>query len=229
MALEKALLTNTATSERIPVLFNPAEYTLKRDVSYARAAVPGLSAPLVQFVHGNQQTLDMELLVDTYEEHRDGDRVINRAGDDVRTLTRKVTDLMKIDPGLHAPPVVLFVWGSLSFTCVLTSVTQKFTMFLPTGIPVRARLEVSFAEFLNAELEAKEVKRETSDYTKLHVVAQGETLSTIAGRLYQDPALWRPIALRNGIEDPRHLVVGRQLVIPQLPFRDPDSGEVIGS
>src|SRR3954463_9416477 len=113
MALEKALLTNTATNERIPVMFNPEEYTLQREVNYAQAAIPGLSAPLVQFVHGNQQTLQMELFLDTYEEHRDGDRVVNRAGEDVRKLTRKITDLMSIEPSLHAPPVVLFTWASL--------------------------------------------------------------------------------------------------------------------
>ena len=197
MALEKALVTNTASGERIPVMFNPGEYTLQQEVNYARAAIPGLSAPLVQFVHGNQQTLSMELFLDTHEEHREGDRVINRAGDDVRVLCRKITDLMKIDPALHAPPVLLFTWGSLSFTCVMASVTQKFILFLPTGIPVRARLEVKLAEFLNSELEAREVKRETADYSKLYVVGEGDTLSAIAGRVYQDPALWRPIAIRN--------------------------------
>jgi nucleoid-associated protein YgaU len=227
MTLEKALLTNTATNERVVVMFNPEEYTLKQDVNYARAAVPGLSAPLVQFVAGNQQMLQMELLVDTYEEHKDGDRVLNRAGDDVRALTKKITDLMKIDGSLHAPPVALFTWGSLAFTCVVQSVSQKFTMFMPSGIPVRAKLDVSFAEFLNTELEAKEIKRETSDYSKLHVVIQGETLSAIAGRVYQDATLWRPIAIRNRIDDPRHLEVGSELLIPQLPYRDPETGEVV--
>ncbi len=229
MPLEKALLSNTASGERIPVMFNPGEYTLQQEVNYARAAIPGLSAPLVQFVHGQQQTLSMELFLDTHEEHREGDRVLNRAGDDVRTLCRKITDLMKIDPALHAPPVLLFTWGSLSFTCVLASVTQKFIHFLPTGIPVRARLEVKLAEFLNSELEAKEVKRETADYSKLYVVGEGDTLSAIAARVYQDPALWRPIAIRNRVDHPRKLTVGEQLLIPQLPYRDPETGEVIGS
>jgi nucleoid-associated protein YgaU len=210
-------------------MFNPEEYTLQREVSYAQVAIPGLSAPLVQFVHGNQQTLQMELFLDTYEQHKDGDRVVNQAGEDVRKLTRKVTDLMAIDPALHAPPVVLFTWASLSFTCVVASVTQKFVMFLPSGVPVRARLEVKLAEFLNSELEAKEIKRETADYSKLHVVSQGETLSDVAARVYQDATRWRPIALRNGIDDPRKLTVGQRLLIPLLPYRDPDTGQVVGS
>ena len=99
-------------------------------------------------------------------------------------------------------------------------------MFLPDGTPVRARLQVTFNEFNNVELEAKEKKRETANFSKLHEVGQGQTLSAIAALVYSNPALWRPIAQRNGIDDPRELPVGMRLVVPQLPFRDPETGEV---
>jgi hypothetical protein len=224
--LEKATVTNTVTGDRVPVLFNPEEYSLKRDINYAQAAVPGLSAPILQFVNGNLQTLEMELLLDTYETHTEGGRTIAAAGSDVRTQTRKITDLMNIDRTTHAPPVLLFTWASLTFTCVLARATQQFLMFLPDGTPVRARLQVTFNEFRNADLEAKEIKRETADYSKLHVVRQGETLSAIAATVYGDPCLWRPIAIRNEVDVPAAIGVGDQLVVPSLPFRDPDTGEV---
>ena len=216
MGLEKAMITNTASGANVKVLFNPEEYTLAKDINYAQAAIPGLSAPILQFVHGNVQTLDLELFLDTYE-----------AGGDVRDEARKITQLMAIDPGLHAPPPLIFAWGSLSFTCVLAKVSQRYLMFRADGVPVRARLQVTFNEFLNVELEAKEIKRETADYSKVYVVRQGDTLSAIAGRLYDDPRMWRPIAISNGIDAPRALAIGRRLRIPQLPFRDPESGEVM--
>ena len=226
MALEKATITNTVTGIRIPVMFNPEEYTQSRENTFAAIAVPGLSAPIIQFVHGNQQSLEMELFLDTYEGHKSGNRALNRAGDDVRKLARAVTTLMDIDRTTHAPPVLLFTWASLSFSCVLSRATQKFIMFNPDGTPVRARLTVTFSQYSNAELEAKQVKRETADYTKVHVVRQGDTLAGIAYACYGNPRLWRPIALRNGIDDPRVLEVGAPLAVPQLPYRDPDSGEV---
>ena len=225
MALEKATITNTNTGTRIGVQFNPEEYTLNRDVNYAQAAIPGLSAPLLQFAHGNMQTLDLELLIDSHEAHSAGGG--NSAGDDVRPLVRRISDLMNIDPTTHAPPVLLFTWASLSFTCVLAKASQKFTMFRPDGAPVRAKVTVSFNEFRNGDLEAKEVKRETADYSKMHVVVQGETLSGIAARVYANAAAWRPIAILNGIDDPRSLETGRHLLVPQLPFRDPETGEVM--
>jgi hypothetical protein len=226
MPLEKALITNTVTGQQIPVQFNPEEYTLNRDINYAQAAVPGLSAPLLQFVNGNLQTLEMELFLDSYEEHKVGSRVVNAKQSDVRDLVRQVTDLMNIQPSTHAPPVLLFTWGALAFTCVLAKATQRFVMFLPNGTPVRARLNVSFNEYRNIELEAKEVKRETTDFSKRHVVIEGETLSSIAGAQYGDPRLWRVIAVANRLQFARRLDVGSWLRLPNLPYRDPDTGKV---
>jgi hypothetical protein len=224
--LEKAVITNLVTGEAIPVLFNPEEYTVSKDNNFASLAVPGLGSPLLQFVHGNLRTLSMELLVDSYERHQSGSQAPVPAGSDVRALTRRITALLDIDPATHAPPLLLFSWGSLAFRCVLAKVSERFVMFLPSGVPVRARLEVSFSEFTNADFEAKETKRETADYSRVHVVAEGETLSGIAGEVYRNPALWRPIAIRNGLADPRRLEVGLSLQVPQLPFRDPETGEV---
>lgn len=226
MAMEKAIITNTVSGAQIPVMFNPEEYTVNREMNYAQAAIPGLSGPVLQFVCGNMQTLEMELFLDTYEEHKLNDRVLNQAHDDVRNMTNQVTDLMNIDPTTHAPPVLLFTWASLSFTCVLARATQRFIMFLPDGTPVRARLQVVFNEFRNVDTEAKEVKRETADYTKRYVVNQGETLAGIASASYGDPALWRVIALANDIDRPRPLAAGQSLTLPNLPYRDPDSGVV---
>ncbi len=134
---------------------------------------------------------------------------------------------MAIDSSTHAPPVLLFTWGSLTFTCVLARANQKFQMFSSTGVPVRARVQVTFNEFRNIELEAKEIKRQTADYTKRRVVGQGETLSAIAADVYDDPSLWRPLAVANEIDDPRTPAAGLELVVPRLPFtRSPDRGGV---
>ena len=228
MALEKATITIPKTRDFFRVLFNPEEYTVSSSVNYAQAGVPGLNGPILQFVNGGLTTLQMELLVDTYEEHRDGDRVLNRAGDDVRDLTGRITSLMEVAAATHAPPVLLFTWGRVSFSCVLAQMQQRFVMFRADGTPVRARLSVTFNHYRTAETEAKEVKRETADYSSVQEVYQGETLATIAWRNYGDPVMWRPIALRNEIDDPRRLEPGALLVVPRLPYRYPETGEVFG-
>ena len=45
-------------------------------------------------------------------------------------------------------------------------------------------------------------------------VAPGDTLRSIATRELGDPSLWESLARANGIDDPRRLRVGDELVIP---------------
>lgn len=232
--LAKLTIHNQDIGKFIEVMFNPEEYTVNKSNNFAQAAVPGNRAPVLQYVHGDLQTLEMELLVDTYEKHDN----LNQIGDDVRNITRQITDLMNKNPKTHAPPVLLLTWGNSamgskswgnqeSFTCVLAKVSQRFIMFLPNGTPVRAKLQVTFHEYADPALAVKDEKTETADFSALHVVQQGETLSSIATEVYENPIFWRAIALRNQIDDPKVLPAGTRLLIPQLPFRDPETGEVI--
>jgi hypothetical protein len=168
----------------------------------------------------------MELFFDTYEEHQHAGTLVNPALSDVRRLTRPVLDLMAINPETHAPPVVLFAWGELTFRGVLARATQRFTMFLESGVPVRALVQVTFNEWISGVEEAKEVKRQTADFSRVRAVGERETLSGIAHAAYGDPRKWRPIAIANELESPRRLPVGRTLTIPPLPYRDPATGGV---
>jgi LysM repeat protein len=220
MGLAKIQITVEHTGEKFNVLFNPEEYTINKDNNFASQAIPGLSGPLLQFVHGNMRTLEMELFFDTY----DTDSLPKQ---DVRDLTNRVVNLTAIDPALHAPPILRVSWASLQFRCVLARVSQKFILFADDGRPVRARLTVTFNEFIDAEREAKEISRQTANFSKVHVVTQGETISLIAATYYDNAQVWRPIAVMNRLGDPRDLFAGQSLRIPALPFIDPETGEVL--
>lgn len=191
--------------DSIKVLFNPTEYAIERSNRLQSTAVPGLPAPAVQFIAGSGETLTMDLLFDTYEQ-----------GADVRGYTGKVTALLDLDPDLHAPPVCMVVWGKLQFKAILESVSQRFTMFMETGVPVRATLRATFREYRT--MSEQQLKRTASqaDQTKQVTVKQGETLWAIAGREYGDPGKWRHIARANGIVNPQKVPAGSRLVIPPL-------------
>ena len=216
MGLAKARITTLNNGKHFEVLFNPEEYSLNKDNNFASQAIPGLSSPLLQFVHGNLRTLEMELFFDTTQERSD-----------VRDQTSKITDLLKINSDLHAPPILQVAWGTLTFQCVLARANQKFIRFLEDGRPVRAKINVTFNEFIDAEHESKEVNRQTSDFTKIHTVMAGETLSGIAAAVYEDAEMWRPLAIANHIDDPRSISAGQELNIPALPYFSPETGEVV--
>jgi nucleoid-associated protein YgaU len=204
----------------ITVDYNPEEYTLNNENAFAVQGIPGLGSPVVQFVNGGQRTLEVELFFDTYD-------TPDLPKKDVREQTGPVVALLGIDGEQHAPPILRVTMASLDLRCVLTRVSEKFQMFMPDGMPVRARLACTFIEFVDPELAAQAANLQTADFTKSHVVVRGETLSSIAAQRYEDPQRWRPIALANGIADPRALAVGQTLRIPSLPYHDVDTGEVV--
>ena len=47
-------------------------------------------------------------------------------------------------------------------------------------------------------------------------VRRGDTLEGIAAEVYRDPTMWREIARRNDIEDPRLLTPGTILTLPEI-------------
>src|SRR5215470_16247110 len=153
--MERIQIENEKTGERFNVSFNPEEYSLNKDNNFASQAIPGLTSPLLQFVHGNLRTLDMELFFDTFEQQTD-----------VRDETLKITNLLNIDSDLHTPPVLQVTWGSLDFRCVLAKVSQKFIKFFTDGRPARARLNVTFQEYLDADAQVAAANLQTADFSK---------------------------------------------------------------
>jgi nucleoid-associated protein YgaU len=205
----------------IIVSYSPEEYTVNKEVNYAVQGVPGLGSPIVQFVNGNQRTLEVELFFDTYD-------TPTVPKDDVRDQTRQVAELMEIDGETHAPPVLQVAMPDVIFDrCVLSRVSERYLMFMPDGTPVRARLNCTFVECRDPALAARADNLQTADFSKVHVVGTGETLSGIAAALYEDPRLWRPIAVANDIANPRRIATGDALRVPSLPFLDPASGESV--
>jgi nucleoid-associated protein YgaU len=218
--LEKAYIARKdKPGVKVPFMFNPEEFSVEKSNNFAAVNIPGLSAPLIQFVGGEARTVSLDLFFDTYEEGQDvrfhTDRITGwDTGSMYSKLSGNKKGLMDIDSDLHAPPVCQFVWGAFVFPCIIERATKKFTMFLPEGIPVRATLTVSLKEYKEVDIQVKELDLKSSDLTKTRVVKKGDSLWSIAAGEYGSPGDWRLIAEANHIVNPRLLDPGQELVIP---------------
>jgi contractile injection system tube protein/LysM domain-containing protein len=209
----------------IPVRFNPTEYTLNKAAQIAEIAIPGLDSPILQFVRGQTETLSLDLFFDTTEFGMDDEST------SVTTLTDQFYQLVKIDGKTHAPPVCFFSWGAQfpgqrnyatttgspqrhGFKCIVESVRQRFTVFSPQGVPLRATLTVSLKEYKTLTDQISQPNPQSPDHTRVHVVQQSETLSRIAAAEYNDPTQWRAIADDNKLDDPLALTPGMILTLP---------------
>ena len=221
MALERLLIEVDARDlgpnlpKEIRAQFNPTEYTRAKGAQVAEIAIPGIDSPILQFVRGQTETLSMELFFDTTESGT-GEGADVR---DVRDLTGPVYQLVKMQSTTHAPPrVTVHLGPQHSFRAIVENVQQKFTLFNPKGVPLRATVIVAFKEYKTLEEQLKELNLQSSDHSKLRTIRKGDTISQIAYEEYGDPALWRLIAQdpanAQTLTNLRKLPPGEQLSIP---------------
>ncbi|TIX49633.1 LysM peptidoglycan-binding domain-containing protein [Alteraurantiacibacter aquimixticola] len=218
----------TPAGNPIDVLFNPTEYTLAKSAQFAEIPIPGLDSPLLQFVRGQAETLTVDLFFDTTDAKGTG-----ADAEPVTVKTDAFYQLIKIEAESHAPAVILFSWGGeafpghrtyetlagqnrYGFKGVVESVRQRFTMFSSLGVPLRATLSLTIKEYKTLHEQIAELNRQSPDRTRMHVVAQGETITRIAEIANDRSADWRMIALHNGIANPLALEPGQVLEIPPV-------------
>ncbi|MFO8009701.1 MAG: LysM peptidoglycan-binding domain-containing protein [Dehalococcoidia bacterium] len=212
--LEKAQIINLDTNEAIECMFRPKEYTFTKINQWQAGMVAGKNVPKLEFSGGQAMKLDMELFFDTYE-----------TGKDVRKkYTDKIWKLMMINPenkdkgNKGWPPQCEFRWGQAwSFKAVITKITQKFTLFLPDGTPVRSTMNVGFQQAAEEGVYPGQNPTTVSKPGyKTRMVKQGETLDWIAFEEYGDAGKWRFLAEINKLDNPKGLKPGQVLAIAPL-------------
>lgn len=213
-SLNKLKIKNTDNGETFDVLFNPTEYTFE-DSSKWQEQNGNRHRPELQYTGGERKRLSMELFYDTYEDKTD-----------VRLHTGKLQELLAVttDRGNNGkrPPVIELSWGKAQsnvgfpFRCVLESLKQQFTLFTSDGMPVRAKVNVSFKEYELPKEEQQREPRRGSFPAQTYTVREGDTLSSIAAAVWKDSAKWRLLAEPNDISNPRILTPGQSLIVPAI-------------
>lgn len=204
--------------------FAPSELSFSKAAQFADVAIPGLEQPLIQFVRGEAETLNLELFFDST-----GDGT----GPAAVAVTQRVEafhKLVQVKGDLHTPPLVKVSWGDDfpgtamgetetagdTFTAVVTSVARRFTLFSPDGKPLRATVTVALKHYATVADQVTAINYQSADHTRLHLVAEGDTLPLIAHDAYADARKWRVIADHNGLAEVRDLTPGQLLELPPL-------------
>jgi hypothetical protein len=223
MAYEKAKIyyeKNGGSTAYTEVMFNPAEYNLSRSVTYNEQNIPGTDSPVTQYINGSSDTLSLTLFFDTYTAVSAVKGIIKPQPEkDIKPVTNKTNEIYKltnIDGTLHRPPICTFKWGNLNFTGVITDIKQNFIMFLSNGMPVRAKLDVTFKSVTDEKNKRKASPFESPDRTKYCPVYEKTHLWYMAYSEYGDCNCWRKIAQANNLLNPLDLESGMMLTLPAL-------------
>ncbi|MGD9932227.1 MAG: LysM peptidoglycan-binding domain-containing protein [Dehalococcoidia bacterium] len=210
-ATEKAWFYNIDSGERIDLQFNPTEYTMKKTNNFVAKKNNNANTGEIEFNGGNPIELSMKLFFDT-----------SFTGDDVqKKYTSKLWSLtMVTDPSKKSPPPrCRFHWGSKkSIDVYVTSISEQVKLFLPSGVPVRAVVDISLKQQKDDKIYP--FQNPTSggyEGYRTHVVRRGDTIDKIVATEYGNTKHWRDIAILNNVDDPRLIPPGTKLLLPRLP------------
>ncbi len=180
--MEKAALyiyKNGRFAPHMDVMFNPSSYSVEHTVEYSTAADAKRHTDRLKFTKAGARQLSFELYFDSFNGSGKLSRIKNAAAGQLKDFfagknediseqlekLRETTEPAKIgasDWGM--PPPVMFSWGGFSFTGVVTSLTERCTMFLPDGRPAKATVSVTMKEYRveNAAADAASLMKQAS-------------------------------------------------------------------
>ncbi|MET8637776.1 CIS tube protein [Streptomyces sp. NPDC004096] len=193
--------------------FNPHQMELSRSASwYAQRAVGFDRGAQQEFSGAEPASLSLEVFLDASA---------TPGSPRVRREVEKLLSCCEVDPqtlptNRPSPPWVRFSWGGFStvqFTAYVESVNAAYSLFSPTGEPLRATCRLNLKE-IPTPTKGQNPTSGTLRTQRVHRVVAGDSLPSLAWREYGNATQWRAIAEANDIDDPMRLRPGTELLLP---------------
>lgn len=192
-------------------MINPASYQHSSSVKYAKnkALGPGGEDKFSKMAPDKINFKEMVL---------DGTGVVPDSGTmTVRDQIARLREVAYTYRGSeHEAPVVEISWGPLLMKARLDSLTVDYTLFKPSGEPLRAKVTLNFTAFQSTEEIFREASLESPDLTHLVEVKAGDTLPNLCYRIYKDASYYLEVARINELRNFRQLQPGQLLRFPPL-------------
>ncbi|ACE86102.1 CIS tube protein [Cellvibrio japonicus] len=192
-------------------MINPAGYSHSSAIVYTETKTSGASGQEKKYTRTEPEKLEFKQLV------LDGTGVVDGATATVRAqiaLLRKVAYTFSGDQ--HQAPIVQVSWGPLLFNGRLESLRVEYTLFKPSGEPLRAKLDLKFTSFKTNQEIFRAADLQSPDLTHLVEVRAGDTLPLLCQRIYKDSSYYLAVARFNGLRQFRALQPGQVLRFPPL-------------
>ena len=122
------LMDHDGLGVNLDVCFNPKEFSVEKQVQWTQKEGSMSDEPPEEFSKPTPATLNVTLHFDTYEQKTS---VVGAYTGQVEKLAHIISSSKK------RPPLCSFIWGKFVFKGVVESLSQKFTMLLSDGTPVR--------------------------------------------------------------------------------------------
>lgn len=198
-----------ASKPAFEALLNPSEYKHAYKIEYNQDKALGENKSGANFSAVGPETVTVNNLV------LDGTGIVGTT--DVKTLVGRLYDaIYKYDGSKHEPNIVRLLWGSLIFFGRATGLDISYTLFKPSGEPLRAKVNLSFIGWTSVDEATLTARRSSPDLSHIVEIRVGDTLPLLCQAIYGDPAYYIEVAKANGIVNFRNLAPGSKIRFPPL-------------
>lgn len=193
--------------------FNPTQVSLSRRANWTYTPAAAVrDAAMPEFMGSEPREMSLEIFLDRSTKPTSNDVLKNVE----QLLECCEATSQSINDDQPSSPWVKFSWGSFDtahFTAYVTEVQATYTLFNPTGIPIRATVQLSLHE-IPQTIGGQNPTSGALTAQRVHRVVAGDSLQSLAWTEYGDATVWRAIAEANDIDDPSQLTPGRELMLP---------------
>jgi len=204
-----------AEGDSFEVMINPAGFLRTQGICFSEDKAQGSIGSEQKFTRVSPDKLSFDIVMD-------GTGVVAVSGsggepDDVKTQVKNLRAVVsRYEGSQHDVNVVKVLWGTTLFYGRLDSLVIEYTLFKPDGDPLRAKVKLSFTEFLSKEEEVKKKANESPDMTHLIEVMAFDTLPALCRKIYGDDAYYVDVARINNLVNFRRIPPGTHLRFPPL-------------
>ncbi len=194
---------------KFELMINPSSYQLSSNISYRKHKPIGGRSEEKYDKYQPEQFSFKEFILD-------GTGVVPGAG--VSSVQDLVTRLRSVAYDYVSSekdaPVVYVSWGPFARYARLESLSVDYTLFKPSGEPLRAKVSIGFRGYRSSTELTFEDQKEASEQPKTVKVKAGDTLPDLCQRIYGDPNYYLEIAELNDLDNFRNLEPGSTLTFP---------------
>ncbi len=210
--------------------FNPNTFTISNKIEYQNPEAKGQTGGDPQFDKIPPLEFTIEFTIDgtgvafnhlttenqnTYKSQQNDTQTKHDYVKKQIIKLREVTG-SQINGEIHRPNYLGLLWGNIYIECVLTSLNIVYSLFDRQGSPLRAKVTCGFLERIAAGQDGRQTRLESPDLTKIITTTEGDSLTLIANKKYDDPCYYIQIARKNKLKNFRRLNPGTKIVLPPL-------------
>lgn len=191
-------------------MLNPENFKDSYAINYSDVNTLGSVESARRFQSVTPRTVSFDTVIDATGVVSKIRRVLNA---EILLLKKTVYDYSGTT---HSPPFLQIVWGTaLIFKCRLKNMNIEYTYFNSFGLPMRAKVSMTFEQWKPCNASAKNADS-SPDMTHEITVKPGDTLPVLCQDVYGDESRYMQVAESNGLNDFRNLKPGSRLVFPPV-------------